>query len=159
MEQFQDLEEKILETIPHGSGIDGKWNIGIKGNVITCNNSFHLMDENGFYSGWKDFCFYINLETFAIRLTGGGNQAGDCIYETLEHWFSQNKGEIAKVIGIELIPMEEMRLIEISLQSWRSDMIKKYSHYGDWPEWAKNVSKSINDLSMSLNAKTDYKGE
>ena len=48
--------EQIKEELPHGSGIDAKWEVDIlrNGNIVF-SNSFHNMDESGFYNGWTDF--------------------------------------------------------------------------------------------------------
>lgn len=47
----------FLENMPHGSGIDADWAVSEPkdGRYIYFHNSFHLMDENGFYAGWQDF--------------------------------------------------------------------------------------------------------
>lgn len=50
------VENIVIPALPHGSGIDAKWEYKIlkNGNVeLLC--SYHGMDENGFYDGWQDF--------------------------------------------------------------------------------------------------------
>lgn len=56
-------ESQLIEALPHGSGIDCSWQFEFWGmeswennrKRIVCENSFHLMDEHGFYGGWQDF--------------------------------------------------------------------------------------------------------
>lgn len=48
-------ESELLEMLPHGSGIDCKWRFEPIGGGVDCHNSFHLMDENGYYNGFADF--------------------------------------------------------------------------------------------------------
>lgn len=59
-----DIEEELIKVLPHGSGIDCKWNIERKGNGLdfVCSNSFHVMDQNGYYCGYVSFDVYINVE-------------------------------------------------------------------------------------------------
>ena len=52
-------EEKLLEVLPHGSGIDCKWEIEENSKSFLAKNSYHLMDENGFYCGYIDFSLRI----------------------------------------------------------------------------------------------------
>lgn len=155
-EQKEKIESILRETLPHGSGIDAKWEFSFNAyNRVFCRNSFHKMDDNGYYAGWDDFTLTIDLEAFTFRVTGGKKQY-DYLWDTFHHWFSQNKKAFADIVGIDLIPSEERRLIEIALQSWRGDMVKRYAHYGDWPQWAKDVSALLKQASMSMDNKTDY---
>lgn len=49
-------EEKLLSLLPHGSGIDFKWDIVThKNGNITVKNAFHAMNEYGFYDGIMSF--------------------------------------------------------------------------------------------------------
>lgn len=58
-EQFQmdAIEEALDNMLPHGSGIDCKWAFEWNDalNTVKCSNSYHCMDENGFYDGYADF--------------------------------------------------------------------------------------------------------
>lgn len=54
----EDLREIERNYLPHGSGFDSGCTIDIdKSNDtrIVINSSYHVMNENGFYSGWVDF--------------------------------------------------------------------------------------------------------
>ena len=45
--------EKFINCLPHGSGIDCSWGYtDHKNNKITFNNSFHAMNEHGYYDGY-----------------------------------------------------------------------------------------------------------
>lgn len=51
-----DYEEQLDRILPHGSGIDCKWEYSEqKDGKIVCNNSFHYMNDNGYYMGYLDF--------------------------------------------------------------------------------------------------------
>jgi hypothetical protein len=47
--------DELISLLPHGSGIDCKWTLESYGRGVICHNSFHLMDENGYYCGYADF--------------------------------------------------------------------------------------------------------
>ncbi len=55
------LEERLLQTLPHGSGIDGKWHVSTNNNYIVCTNFWHCMNEYGFYDGFIDFTVKFKL--------------------------------------------------------------------------------------------------
>ena len=49
-------EEKLLDRLPHGRGIDCDWEITFhKNGNITCKNFFHAMTEHGYYDGYMPF--------------------------------------------------------------------------------------------------------
>lgn len=48
-------ESELIDMLPHGSGIDCKWRVEPFGNGVECHNSWHFMDENGYYCGYGDF--------------------------------------------------------------------------------------------------------
>lgn len=56
-EQQENIESQLLELLPHGSGIDCKWEFEWNNdcNTVKCSNSYHCMNENGFYDGYADF--------------------------------------------------------------------------------------------------------
>jgi hypothetical protein len=56
---FEDeIIEKLTATLPHGSGIDCDWCFTFQKNgKIRCSNSWHKMNNNGFYRGYTDFYF------------------------------------------------------------------------------------------------------
>ena len=66
------LESILLEALPHGSGIDADWTFDVTGTVarpvIKCHNSYHGMDENGYYCGWTDFSVVIGPSLDPINL-------------------------------------------------------------------------------------------
>lgn len=51
--------KQVLEVLPHGSGIDGRWQHVVVGNRDKFTCSIHCMDENGYYDGWQDFAVTI----------------------------------------------------------------------------------------------------
>ena len=57
-------EERLLEILPSGSGIDCDWNIIIHDNGnVTAKNEFHAMNEAGFYDGYMPFTVKIFRHT------------------------------------------------------------------------------------------------
>lgn len=48
-------DEQIINALPHGSGIDCTWQIERGVSCIWCFNSYHLMNDGGYYDGWQDF--------------------------------------------------------------------------------------------------------
>jgi hypothetical protein len=62
---LDDLFEKIIDVLPHGSGIDATWKLDQLGTlpIVLCHNSYHAMDSQGFYCGWIDFTVKLNLES------------------------------------------------------------------------------------------------
>jgi len=72
------LNEFILENeLPHGSGIDCKWQIEDKGKYFKCVNAYHCMNENGYYDGYADFTLIIpkkNPIDFKLHFNGKHSQ-------------------------------------------------------------------------------------
>lgn len=53
---LQDGNKKqLIDQLPHGSGIDLKWELEVNERWIVCRNGYHCMSDNGFYDGWIDF--------------------------------------------------------------------------------------------------------
>lgn len=49
-------EEKLIDLLPHGSGIDASWEVTEHDNGnVTAKNSFHSMNDGGYYDGWMNF--------------------------------------------------------------------------------------------------------
>jgi hypothetical protein len=53
--------EFLIDTLPHGSGIDCGWSINApkNGRYVYFSNSYHCMDDNGYYVGYQDFTIVI----------------------------------------------------------------------------------------------------
>lgn len=90
--------EEIPNALPHGSGINADWYIEYKHGYIKCTNSFHCMNENGYYDGWQDFSVILKRDPkdngikLAIHFHNGhyradrymlGDYLGDTIAEML----------------------------------------------------------------------------
>ena len=52
--------QELKNKLPHGSGIDADWVVEDKGRYWKCSNSFHCMNDEGFYIGWQDFSVIIS---------------------------------------------------------------------------------------------------
>ena len=59
---LQDEREKVLlEKLPHGSGIDCKWEFTwLKNGKVKAKNYFHCMNEHGYYDGYAPFTLIID---------------------------------------------------------------------------------------------------
>jgi len=71
--------QNVLETLPHGSGIDSDWGLSEKSNPnkIILYNSYHCMNENGMYDGWIDFTVTVTpslIHDYDIKVTGNFSQ-------------------------------------------------------------------------------------
>jgi len=79
-EELQSEIKWVLNgMLPHGSGIDADWIISFKNksNKIYISNSYHHMNEDGYYDGWSDFTVIINLlgnEYFKLVFNGTESQ-------------------------------------------------------------------------------------
>lgn len=43
--------QALLDDLPHGSGINGKWSFSLVADSVHLHNDFEPMDDNGFYDG------------------------------------------------------------------------------------------------------------
>lgn len=83
MDRHEDTIKKMLDLLPHGSGIDGDWAFDfVKSgdDKVIFYNSFHAMDENGMYDGWIDFTVTITPSIaygFHIKITGNFGKRQD----------------------------------------------------------------------------------
>lgn len=69
--------DHIISLLPHGSGIDCKWTYERKIDRLVFYNSFHCMDENGFYDGYADFSVMLpfrDILDFKLRFHGKESQ-------------------------------------------------------------------------------------
>ena len=56
----QELSEHLMKTM-HGSGIDSDWRLMHSKDFVIIRNSYHCMDQNGYYDGWQDFSIQIPI--------------------------------------------------------------------------------------------------
>ena len=73
MKPTKEFVEKFIDDL-HGSGIDADWNIQETKNSFRALNSYHAMDENGFYVGWQDFVVIFlknkDVDQFKLQFQG-----------------------------------------------------------------------------------------
>lgn len=74
---FDLIEDYLLKVLPHGSGIDCRWQFDYQKNgKIKSTNAFHCMDENGYYCGYADFTLTVDLDKPAdFRLVFNGSDS------------------------------------------------------------------------------------
>jgi hypothetical protein len=84
--------ESYNDCLPHDPGFDSGCKIDIdnsKDNKIIIYTSYHFMDENGFYDGWKDYKITITASLyndFDLTITGSNRQdIKDYMYETFDY--------------------------------------------------------------------------
>jgi hypothetical protein len=93
-----------METIPHGSGINGNWEIEEKNRKWRFSNFYHGMNEFGFYDGYADFSVTVNpfdSGDFRIMFHNSPPRHKSWFYGLLEYledtfaqWIKENTMEI-----------------------------------------------------------------
>lgn len=93
--------QKLLRALPHGAGIDAAWHFRSENDYIYASNSFHYMNDTGFYICWIDFEIKIDpndpLESFELIYNedtmpedfddeGLFKYLDDTIYSSLDSW-------------------------------------------------------------------------
>ena len=74
-----EVEKVLLKRLPHGSGIDCKWEFKwLKNGKVKASNSFHCMNDAGYYDGYADFTVIItptyDLGDFKLVFNGRQGQ-------------------------------------------------------------------------------------
>ena len=96
--------QKIIGSLPHGSGIDGETGIDLTRSTsekIIIFSSFHCMNGEGYYDGWSDFTIKIipSLQfDFELKITGNFGKYSD-IKEYLYNIFDADLREESEVIA------------------------------------------------------------
>jgi hypothetical protein len=71
---------QIADMLPHGAGIDYLWYLSIHkyngDKYITCQNSYHAMDESGFYCHIYDFKAKYKINSLPVKKCDICNGAG-----------------------------------------------------------------------------------
>jgi len=73
--KIQKLINFTIDRV-HGSGIDSDWKQSKSKNYLNLHNSFHCIDEYGYYEGWQDFTvkFPVNGLVQDFKLVFNANQ-------------------------------------------------------------------------------------
>ena len=75
--------EKLVDELPHGSGLDCNWyyDVPSSSNTVRLSNSYHCMKENGYHDGYADFTLIVdclpdiqNLHGFRLQFNGRESQ-------------------------------------------------------------------------------------
>lgn len=92
-------QQQILGFLPHGSGIDCKWETDENRKYFLFTNSFHAMNEHGMYDGYCDFTLKVsrdNVRDFQLTFQGAKShylnrkyQLRDYLEETLGYALEQ----------------------------------------------------------------------
>ncbi len=74
-ENFDAVCEKLTEMLPHGSGINCKWQFEqLKNGKVIAYNSYHCMNDAGYYDGYADFKIVFSvhkaLTAFSLHFVG-----------------------------------------------------------------------------------------
>ena len=82
--EWEDKHEQaikvLLGNLPHGAGIDSTWHIYGTPERIALHNSYHCMNDAGYYDGWKDFKVIVKASLafgLDIRVTGDFGKYAD----------------------------------------------------------------------------------
>lgn len=101
-DQKDAIETALLAILPHGSGIDCEWKfVWLASMQLECSNSFHCMNDNGYYDGYADFTIKLNssrpLHEFGLVFNGREAQnknrkymLRDYLEDTIYHAVSGN---------------------------------------------------------------------
>ena len=87
--KWNDRLNELLDELPHGSGIDGKWEIEGLNDTITLYNTFDAMDENGMYDQVINFKVKVRgslMFGIDLKITGNFGKYQDIkeyLYEVL----------------------------------------------------------------------------
>ena len=75
-EKHYDKILNLIDSLPHGSGIDGKTELDFNksnNNKLVINSEFHVMDENGYYDGWINFSLTVEPSWNGVDISIKGN--------------------------------------------------------------------------------------
>lgn len=91
----EDKLTEYIESLPHGSGIDGRNWMDKKStpNKLIFHIEYHCMDENGMYAGWYGYKIIVTpslQNDFDLRIVGKDtpNQAKEYLYDVFSEAFS-----------------------------------------------------------------------
>jgi len=94
--KHEDKLTDYIESLPHGSGIDGRTWMDEKSdeNKLIFHIEYHCMDENGYYAGWYSYKIIVTPSLsfdFDLKIVGKDtpNQAKEYLYETFQYAFSE----------------------------------------------------------------------
>lgn len=69
-----EAEQVLKKHLPSGSGIDCKWEFEWFPTRVVCRNSWHCMNEHGFYEGYADFSLILyykkHVKDFRLEFNG-----------------------------------------------------------------------------------------
>ena len=89
-EKHEGAIKALLAHLPHGAGIDSTWRLYGTPERLTLHNSYHCMNDAGYYDGWTDFKVIVKASLafgLDIRVTGAFGKyadAKDCIHESMD---------------------------------------------------------------------------
>ena len=92
-DRWDDDINKMIDSLPHGSGIDGKTEIDLDkstGEKIIITSEFHCMNDGGYYDGWINFKLVLTGSLrfgFNLAITGNFGKYQD-IKDYLHETFS-----------------------------------------------------------------------
>ena len=98
-----NFNSKIINILPHGSGIDYDWNIEHKAGKVICKNAYHRINQAGFYDGVFPFSVTFSHDDFSVKfhgLTSYGYKLvrWEGIRDYLEDTFALVFGDVLKAV-------------------------------------------------------------
>ena len=90
-EKHEETIEKIIDNLPHGSGIDGKTEFDYENSNeerLRIYSEYHYMNENGYNDGWVNFTITIKpslLFGYDMKIAGNFGKYADVkdyLYDT-----------------------------------------------------------------------------
>ena len=96
--KHEDKLTDYIESLPHGSGIDGRTWMDEKSdeNKLIFHIEYHCMDENGYYAGWYSYKIIVTpslQNDFDLNTVGKDtpNMAKEYLYEVFQYAFSEEE--------------------------------------------------------------------
>lgn len=91
-DKWEEDINKMIDSLPHGSGIDGKTELDEKSTSekIIITSEYHCMNEGGYYDGWINFKLVLTGSLqfgFNLAITGNFGKYQD-IKDYLHEMFS-----------------------------------------------------------------------
>lgn len=129
-----DILQAIKKNLPHGSGINKTWEgdffICKTGNYYVFKNAYQKMDDNGFYTGWVDFCFYVYPFKMTWKLTGlsRNEDLKDYLEELFHYFWEENKTWIASSHNIPLFDEAEFRVASNAVRFTLRNLREEFAH-------------------------------
>ena len=143
----QELREEMIErfinnVLPHGSGIDCDWRVMGTGfenyysqgkigkdnsKYVYFNNSYHCMDENGYYDGYQDFSVRMDKTMFFAMIDAA------CHADTYMH--EESKRNMQERVRVLADILSETFVLQFTNGQYKSEKYQLRDYLEDTLAW------------------------